>query len=1095
VGSGQAVDWYSAASGGTLLASGTTAFTPTAPGTYYAEAREIVSNCTSNTRTAVTVTVNPLPTASVSGTTTICEGDAAVDFTFTGTPDAIVTYNIDGGATTTITLDGTGSATLQASNTSTSTVNLVSVANTSTSCTAAASGSATVTVNPLPIVFNVTGGGAYCSDNEMAQAIGLDGSETGVEYALILNGTTTVEIIPGTGSALSFTAQTTAGTYTVLATRTTGELCNRNMLGSAEITITDKLFAGADNSAEFCEGSGAAYDLTALLSGADAGGTWLQTGGAAIDISTPSVVDFSAAAPGTYTFTYTHAASGSCPLSQATFTITIEDRLDAGENGTLNICAGEAVTEAALFASLGGTPDGGGVWTPALAGAGTYTYTQAATANCAASSAGVVVTETTGLDAGENGTLVICAGEMVTEAQLFASLGGMPDAGGAWSPALAGAGTYTYTQPAVGVCPSTNAQVVVIETPNPDAGLITNGDAVCLGDPAFITLSASEPGISYQLRLESDDSNVGSPLIGNGGMLSFSATTSSTAQYNILATNTVTSCAVELANKPIVTVFVPSSAGADNSDEICAGNGSSYNLVGLLVAADPGGTWLQTGGSSSINLSNPIDVDFSNALPGEYTFTYTHAANGSCPADQAVLTVTVTSLELSNVSVSDPTCPSKDNGSIVITASTSGTQTILYSIDNGVTFQASNTFDGLTGGTYDLVVQLDIPIGCNVAPLQVTLNTPDCLPLANDDVVSTDADTPLNIPVLANDDFGGDGASMGTITIIASPMNGTAVVNDNGTPTDPTDDTIDYTPNTGFSGSDNLFYEICDADGDCDDAEVLISVAPPPFVALRPKMMLQGALLGTSDGLMRDDLRTTNVLPLEEPYAGLGFTQLGGGGETITVPSIVLSDYGPNSIVDWVHVELRDANNPAVILATQSALLQRDGDVVDMDGTSALTFSQNTAGTYYVAVRHRNHLGVMTASPVEMDQTEVIVDFTSPTLEVYHTAGIYDGLERANVNGMRALWAGNDNMDGQVVFAGQDNDKDPIFNAIDQNPNNFFNLQTYILPGYELGDVNLDGNSVFAGQGNDVDPIFNNIDGYLANFLRLQTFVLPEQLP
>lgn len=182
-------------------------------------------------------------------------------------------------------------------------------------------------------------------------------------------------------------------------------------------------------------------------------------------------------------------------------------------------------------------------------------------------------------------------------------------------------------------------------------------------------------------------------------------------------------------------------------------------------------------------------------------------------------------------------------------------------------------------------------------------------------------------------------------------------------------------------------------------------------------------------------------------------------------------------------------------MATQSALLQRDGDVVDMDGTSALTFSQNTAGTYYVAVRHRNHLGVMTASPVEMDQTEVIVDFTSPTLEVYHTAGIYDGLERANVNGMRALWAGNDNMDGQVVFAGQYNDKDMIFNEIDQDPDNFFNLQTYILSGYEFGDINLDGNSVFAGQGNDVDPIFNNIDGYLANFLRLQTFVLPEQLP
>ncbi|MEM1121088.1 MAG: DUF11 domain-containing protein, partial [Bacteroidota bacterium] len=106
----------------------------TSPVTYYVYAIINPTPSASSCRPfqEIEVTVNPLPTASVAGTTTICSGDAAPDFTFSGTPNAVVTYNIDGGANTTITLDGSGDATLAASNTASSTVNLVSVENGST---------------------------------------------------------------------------------------------------------------------------------------------------------------------------------------------------------------------------------------------------------------------------------------------------------------------------------------------------------------------------------------------------------------------------------------------------------------------------------------------------------------------------------------------------------------------------------------------------------------------------------------------------------------------------------------------------------------------------------------------------------------------------------------------------------------------------------------------------------------------------------------------------------------------------------------------------------------------------------------------------
>ena len=1171
-------------------------------------------------------------------------------------------------------------------------------------------------------------------------------------------------------------------------------------------------------------------------------------------------------------------ADGDC--STATLTITVENQLSAGTNGTLNICEGETVTEAALFAALGGTPDPGGVWTPALAGAGTYTYTHAATANCSATSAQVVVSETAGLDAGENGTLTICEGETVTEMQLFNALSGTPDPGGVWTPALAGAGTYTYTHAAVGACPESSAQVVVTEEVCcPDAPILSIGEVACVNGSTYeytftaspgatvtstngtvngntvtvavgtndiltaisqagcdeVTLSVASPA-SCNIACEQPDLTLGNGVC-NGATYSvaFTETTGATVttapgsytisggvisgipvgtDLQVTATNpsdgacaaTLTATSPDDCGDPCVeelisvsglgecapdgstySVNFSLSAGAtlnvspavgtvgansitgipagtsitltatngvapcDQTDEITVAapdccpdapiasvgqvacvNGSTYEYT---FAASPGATAISASGTVSgntvtvavgtddvltvyndancetvvLNVSSPAtcniaceqpDLTTANGVcdgttysvaftettgatvttaPGSYTIsggvisgipvgtdlqvTATNPSDGACavtltvespddcdvncpdelvsvsalgvcspdlstysvnftlapgatlttdpvvgtigantvtgipagtsitliatnaacnltdeiivaapncgcpaidppvsggdqsycagdpvptisasvPSGQTVdwydaptggtllasgttsfvppmagtyyaeavetasgctsslrtaVTVTEVSLTVSNVTADDPTCPSKDDGSIVITATTSGTQTVLYSIDNGATFQPSNTFSGLMGGTYNVVVQLDDPLSCQTSALQVVLNTPDCVPTANDDLVNTDADTPVNIDVLVNDDFGGDGASTGTITIITPPMDGTATVNDGGTPNDPTDDTIDYTPDTGFSGPDNLFYEICDADGDCDDAEVIISVDPAPFVKIQPVVMLQGALLGSPDNLMRDDLRSSNLIPSVEPYTALAnFNHTGGGGnETIANTSTVLADNGPNSIVDWVYVELRDANDPTLVLATRAGLVQRDGDVVEMDGTGPLCFTQNSAGNYYVAVRHRNHLGTMTASSIALDDSGIVVDFSSPSLDVFNTAPVHDGRERADINGVKALWAGNTNVDDKVVYAGQDNDKDPIFNDIDQAPGNIFNLQTYILSGYLDTDVNMDGESIYAGQDNDVDPIFNNVDGYPANIFKLQTYVIPEQL-
>jgi gliding motility-associated-like protein len=96
-------------------------------------------------------------------------------------------------------------------------------------------------------------------------------------------------------------------------------------------------------------------------------------------------------------------------------------------------------------------------------------------------------------------------------------------------------------------------------------------------------------------------------------------------------------------------------------------------------------------------------------------------------------------------------------------------------------------------------------------------------PSANDDLASTPVNTPVSIDVLANDDFGPNGPSTGSITITAQGT-GSASVNDNGTPDDPTDDSVDYTPAADYQGLDVFTYEICDATGTCDAATVTIDV-------------------------------------------------------------------------------------------------------------------------------------------------------------------------------------------------------------------------------------------------------------------------------
>lgn len=253
-------------------------------------------------------------------------------------------------------------------------------------------------------------------------------------------------------------------------------------------------------------------------------------------------------------------------------------------------------------------------------------------------------------------------------------------------------------------------------------------------------------------------------------------------------------------------------------------------------------------------------------------------------------------------------------------------------------------------------------------------------------------------------------------------------------------------------------------------------LAVPNTVALSPKVWLQGPYRA-ADQLMRDDLRAGNYLPGTEPYTGLGYTHVVGGGET--VGNEVLQVTGPNAIVDWMVVELRMPTSPYTVVATRSALLQRDGDIVGTNGTSPVVLNA-APGNYLVSLRHRNHLGVMTLTPVALTNTPLEVDFRGGATSTYGNEAMR--LE----DGVWKMWSGNSNMitDPQgreiIRYTGQDNDRDPILQVVGGV------VPTGTVAGYYREDSNLSGVVKYTGQDNDRDIILNNIGGVVPTNTRTE---------
>jgi len=121
---------------------------------------------------------------------------------------------------------------------------------------------------------------------------------------------------------------------------------------------------------------------------------------------------------------------------------------------------------------------------------------------------------------------------------------------------------------------------------------------------------------------------------------------------------------------------------------------------------------------------------------------------------------------------------------------------------------------------------------------------------------------------------------------------------------------------------------------------------------------------GNSDIVISEGVGAAAKIFLEGPYTSSAMaTDL-----TAYIPSASPYSEDPDTVssipadaVDWVLVQLRDDTTPSTVITSKAAFVNNLGNVIDKNGNTDIGLPTEP-GTYYLSVKHRNHLAVMSSS-------------------------------------------------------------------------------------------------------------------------------------
>ncbi|QIA06264.1 PKD-like domain-containing protein [Draconibacterium halophilum] len=654
----------------------------------------------------LTIVVYPLPTATISGTTTICESDATtITIDLTGTQPWSVTYT-DG--TTPVTQNNITSNpyTFNVSPAGNTTYTLTDVSD--ANCAGTVSGSAAITIRPTPTV-TISGDDEVCQNtspdpeitvfNPMALGVivyfNINGGATQTRS---LNAGETITIQQATTSANVFNYNFESVTYQAAPT------CSNPIGTTTTITVHPTPTVDAIANQTYCNGD---YISGIALTGSPVGTTFEWTNdNTAIGLGssgTGNIPEFDATNtttdPISATVTVTPTANG-CTGPEETFTITVRPTLSASISGSDTVCLNDP-TPYIIFTNPIGSPvtityNRNSALQPVInvpanstaqvavptGTAGTFIYDPVKVAyqnapECDESMSGTatVVVNPAPIAGATPQTQDICSDETITSIELTSSITGVTfnwtrdhaeitgietsgqgDISGSLTNNTGSTVTVTFTiTPEYDGCPGTSTTAKVIVYPTPVVILSPYTQIRCSGEAISSIVPSSTSGGSFTWTRDHVADVTGIAASGTGAVPTSTVTntTSEPITVSFIFIPTANGC---VGIPDTATVLVnPTPYIIDTSEIICNAGTFDFSPVDSVHGIVPDGTtykWTVNSTTGGISGASDSDVDGVTSISGTLsnssnsTQYVTYAVTpyyGSCPRGELFyLTVYVT---------------------------------------------------------------------------------------------------------------------------------------------------------------------------------------------------------------------------------------------------------------------------------------------------------------------------------------------------------------------------------------------------------------------------------------------------------------------
>ncbi len=767
----------------TVTLNGTGSATVTTPALTATSVYSLVSvadaggSCSQNQSGTATVTVNPLPTATVSGTATICQNGPSQTITFTGaggTAPYIFTYTINGGTPQTITSTGnTVTVSVTTAVVGTFQYDLVSVQD-DNGCSQGQTGSATITVGPLPTA-TISGTVAICQ-NGPQPTITFTGADGSAPYTFTynINGGANQTVSSGAGNTATVLADTSVAgvfNYNLVSVSIAGG-CQQNQTGTATVTVGPPPTATISGTTTVCASTlGETVTFTGAGGAAPYTFTYTINGGTSQTVTSDgsgvATIPISTATPGTVTVDLVSVEDvNTCSQAQTgSAVITIRDYPTATISGTTTLCQNATAPVVTFTGANGVAPylftfslNGGAPQTITSTGntatvtastavAGTFTYVllgvqDSGTPACGQNQSGsVTITVNPNPTATIAGTASICQGGASPLVTFTGSGGTAPytftyNIGGGANQTVTTAsgdsvtvaapttatGSYPYNLVSVSDangCSSTASGAATITVTPPATATISGTVTLCQGSPdAVITFTGASGTAPYTFNYDIDGT-AGSitTTTGDSATITVSAAAAGTFTVNLVSVSDVNGCSQNQSGSAVVTVKALPTATVSGDVTLCQNSAQpTITFTGAGGTAPYIFSYNINGGATQTvtSVGSTATVLADTSVVGSFAYNLVSVQDSAIPscsqAQMGTATVVITPLPSAAIAGTTTVCIASAQPSITFTGS-GGTApyTFTYTLNGGAaqtivsdaTGSATVLADTSVAGTFD----------------------------------------------------------------------------------------------------------------------------------------------------------------------------------------------------------------------------------------------------------------------------------------------------------------------------------------------------------------------------------------------------------